>query len=485
MWTQISTALLVGLLSAFAFQLLLTSIGVAFGLSVLSFQSTPSTTETEIASSGSRMGGIAGFGVLITINTVLFGACFIAVRFSQVDDPASGAIAGLVIWSAYLLILTWLSSAAVSTLVASGLGVLTGGFHQLMTTIAAALKGQDEPPLTQEQAIAIVQQEIQRAFAPEILNHLLYLSENQHLQPAPPIPFASEKRPHDLTLEEVIEQEENSQVSDRSIHTLEKTVQFWPRFESYLYEIDVEQRTPEQIQSKLAKWLHETLEATSDSAHWPTFDRSKLKAILKQRKKLTKKQRQHILELAEATWDQTVEKLNHSLSNPLNTSDTDLDESTADNNVELIDQQDSLQQISIASLAIGIIQNQLTQIDWGTVFDHLSPPYLDDMHVEQVVANVQSTVHDILDQPQQWSEDEILAQVGSLRNQIIQHIDRVQHAIHQQVSRLRTQAQQRLDHTRKAAAVAAWWLSATALTAGITAAIAGALAAGWPIHLRP
>ncbi|HEY9641474.1 MAG TPA: sulfite exporter TauE/SafE family protein [Coleofasciculaceae cyanobacterium] len=169
--SQILAALVVGLLTAFAFQLLLTTFGVAVGMTALGFrmrsQQAPSAPSSlapasTTAQTIAKVGTAAGLGILITINTVLFAACFLAAKFTQIGDPVSGAIIGIVIWSGYFLILTWVSSATVTSLVGSFLGSATAGFRRIVAMIGDALSGQEEV-LTEAGAIALVRQEVRSA----------------------------------------------------------------------------------------------------------------------------------------------------------------------------------------------------------------------------------------------------------------------------------------------------------------------------------
>jgi plasmid maintenance system antidote protein VapI len=168
--SQILAALVVGLLTAFAFQLLLTTFGVAVGITALGFRTAPQpdldSSNLEKGKSAaqtiSKIGTAAGLGILTTVNTVLFAACFLAAKFTQIGDPVSGAIVGIVIWSGYFLILTWISSAAVTSLVSSILGSATAGFRQIVSLVGNALQGQEDG-LTEEGAIALVRQEVRSA----------------------------------------------------------------------------------------------------------------------------------------------------------------------------------------------------------------------------------------------------------------------------------------------------------------------------------
>ena len=67
-------------------------------------------------------------------------ACFLAVKLSLlVLDPRLGAILGLVIWGAYFLLLVWVSSTTVGSLIGSVVNSATSGFQAIMGTATAAL----------------------------------------------------------------------------------------------------------------------------------------------------------------------------------------------------------------------------------------------------------------------------------------------------------------------------------------------------------
>ncbi|MBE9170232.1 hypothetical protein IQ238_22845 [Pleurocapsales cyanobacterium LEGE 06147] len=176
--SQVIAALIVGLLIAFGFQLLLTILGFGLGLSVWGFQpiqeSEPEINETaestkDLASSGDLVAKIsiaAGFSVLLTINTVLFVACFLAIAFCSVSNPLSGATLGVTIWSAYLAIATWLGSKATTSVLGLVLSSAISGFGQIINNLSTLISKSCERssvPLTEEVAKTLMGKEIQTA----------------------------------------------------------------------------------------------------------------------------------------------------------------------------------------------------------------------------------------------------------------------------------------------------------------------------------
>ncbi|HEY9625034.1 MAG TPA: hypothetical protein V6C78_32205 [Crinalium sp.] len=187
---QVFTTLIIGLLMAFAFQLLLTNLGIALGVTALAFRG-KSNSQPSSGSLGGTMrtvGLAAGLGILITINVVLFAASFLSVRLSPVPDPLLGGILGIVIWSAYLLILTWISSTAVGSLAGSLFSSLTGGFRAVVSTIKAALASKEEesePEFTEAAIAQTVRQEVKATLDAADLRGLVetYLKDVQPPEP--------------------------------------------------------------------------------------------------------------------------------------------------------------------------------------------------------------------------------------------------------------------------------------------------------------
>ena len=136
-------ALISGVILAFAFQLVLTNLSVAAGISYLGRPSDSHAGVGELGSLGGtirKVGTALGLWTLVTVTVALLIACFLAVKLSLlVLDPRLGAILGLVIWGAYFLLLVWVSSTTVGSLIGSVVNSATSGFQAIMGTATAAL----------------------------------------------------------------------------------------------------------------------------------------------------------------------------------------------------------------------------------------------------------------------------------------------------------------------------------------------------------
>ncbi|ODH00689.1 hypothetical protein A4S05_03890 [Nostoc sp. KVJ20] len=166
-------ALISGVILAFAFQLVLTNLSLAAGISYLGHSSDSDSDDGEVGSLGGsirKIGTAVGIWTLITVTIALLIASFLAVKLSLVIlDPGLGAILGLVIWGAYFLILVWVSSTTVGSLIGSVVNTATSGFQAIMGTATAALGAKavnNQVVATAEAAAAAVRRELGSAIDP-------------------------------------------------------------------------------------------------------------------------------------------------------------------------------------------------------------------------------------------------------------------------------------------------------------------------------
>ncbi|MBE9034712.1 MFS transporter [aff. Roholtiella sp. LEGE 12411] len=166
-------ALISGVILAFAFQLVLTNLSVAAGISYLGRPSTSDSGSEEVGSLGGtirKIGIAVGIWTLVTVTIASLIASFLAVKLSLlVLDPGLGAILGLVIWAAYFLLLMLASSTAVGSVVGSVVSTATSGFQAIMGTATAALGAKavnNQVVATAEAAAAAVRRELGSAIDP-------------------------------------------------------------------------------------------------------------------------------------------------------------------------------------------------------------------------------------------------------------------------------------------------------------------------------
>lgn len=227
--SQVFAALVIGLLLAFALQLLLTNLGVVVGVVVLksrlrsmpetSLQPSPSSNESESDDLVMPIGLMAGVGMVLSVNTVLFIASFLAVRFSLAADAIAGAILGLVIWSAYFLIVSWIGSTAAASLLGSVVSSVVGAVQRLVFAARALLKGSSDTaaPLTEEAVTELIRQQVQTTLTSDNLQTWL----EEYLKTL--IPSRAEVEPVQATPEALIARLELTATQKRLLQQVDRS----------------------------------------------------------------------------------------------------------------------------------------------------------------------------------------------------------------------------------------------------------------------
>lgn len=136
---QFFIAVLSGVILAFGFQLLLTNLSMAAGVSYVAHSSSSSSSDSSGGTGIKKIGLAFGVWTLVTVSLALFFACWLAVKLSIYPDPWTGAVTGLIIWALYFSLLTWFSSTAVGSLIGSVVKSATNGFQAIVGTATAAL----------------------------------------------------------------------------------------------------------------------------------------------------------------------------------------------------------------------------------------------------------------------------------------------------------------------------------------------------------
>lgn len=177
---QFFTALVAGVLLAFAFQLLLTNLGVAAGISFAGGKSSHKSDDHHdsdgLGSTIRKVGTTVGLLTLISVVISLFCAALFAVRLSLLVAPVSGAIVGLVIWATYFTLLVWFSSTTVGSFIGSIVNTATSSMQALMGTVGAVIGGKAanrQVVATAEAAAAAIRRELGSAIDPVTLRENL------------------------------------------------------------------------------------------------------------------------------------------------------------------------------------------------------------------------------------------------------------------------------------------------------------------------
>ena len=191
---QFFASLIAGVVLAFAFQLLLTNLGVAAGISMAGGSSNTDSSQPnldklqdlegrtvydvgdEISHSSHGLGGTikkigmaVGLGTLISVTLSLFIASLLAVKLGLYVAPLSGAIIGLVIWATFFSLMMFFSSRTIGSLLGSVANTATSGMQSILGTATAAIgagAASKQVVNTAEAAAAAVRKELGMAIDP-------------------------------------------------------------------------------------------------------------------------------------------------------------------------------------------------------------------------------------------------------------------------------------------------------------------------------
>lgn len=172
---QFFIALLSGLILTFGFQLLLTNLSVAAGISYVGHSSSDSKDSSGGVGPG-KIGLAFGLWTLITVSLALFFACLLAVKLSLYNSALLGGITGLVIWGTYFCLLFWVSSTTVGSLIGSVVKTATSSFQALVGTATAAMGAKvasNQTVQTAEAAAAAIRRELSAGWNSEELGESL------------------------------------------------------------------------------------------------------------------------------------------------------------------------------------------------------------------------------------------------------------------------------------------------------------------------
>jgi hypothetical protein len=163
-------AVISGTILALAFELLLTNLSAAAGLTALEGAieeegpgkagrpsgASPALRESVNKAHGAIRKVAAGFGIwtVITASIALFFACWLAVELAGSANVAGGVILGLVIWGVFYILSVTLEGTAVASMVGALASIAKGGRKVVSETVGSIFSKSEESKV-EEQAAAI------------------------------------------------------------------------------------------------------------------------------------------------------------------------------------------------------------------------------------------------------------------------------------------------------------------------------------------
>ncbi|MGA7933559.1 MAG: MFS transporter, partial [Kovacikia sp.] len=247
-----------------------------------------------------------------------------------------------------------------------------------------------------------------------------------------------------------------------ALRTQQQVMDFESTVEDYLRHTDKEELNPEGIKrdlSLLAQSPQVGLQNLGDRLS--RFDRQTLVALLAQRQDMTTEEAERIVAQIESVRDQILEQVRQIQSRV---------QAIIDRIFERI--REYLNALDRPELNYDSIKR-----DVRTLFDDPQAGF--DALRDRLGQFDRGTLVALLSSRRDISEtdaERIVAQIESARDSVLNRAERIQQEVQRRIEAVKHQAQRQVEETRKAAAIAAWWLFLTALVSAIAAAGAGVLA---------
>jgi hypothetical protein len=438
-WTQLLMGVGVGVLIAVALQLLLLLLGSAIALTLLPLPSPHAQPEPdEKTTPDLPLGFLAGMGVLSTVNGVLFVASFLAMTLVPLSQPSSGAIAGIVVWAIYFLLMTWLSLKTLNTWGKTALNLSTAGVRGIVSWVTNAFQpNSDDRPLSPSELKAVIREEVQAAFTT--------------WQPYRPQPRPTDSSPLPAT---------HAAIANPAISAM------WQELQQYLRQAHTKKLSPKHLEHTLHQYF-DSLPPTHLQGASETLQAAELATVLASRQDLSEKKQTRILDQIQSIWERYTQTATpHATDKPREIAATHPDR--AESRTLSFPTAKELQ-AAVATLNDEILPQlpDVLEQNWETIAPLAAA--VTQIDLQDAITPVQSALH----------------QAEHLRDQAASQLSDLQTALQEEtqarLETLRQDAITRLTATRRTVTIALWWLFAIALTSSISATLAGAMATGFTL----
>ncbi|MGV2830130.1 MFS transporter [Myxosarcina sp. GI1(2024)] len=275
---------------------------------------------------------------------------------------------------------------------------------------------------------------------------------------------------NDLTEEEVNQVIDEVQENLRSlaklprrlaVRTQKQVTDFQTALADYLRSTDKEELNPEGIQHDVELLLNDPragMESLKERlAH---FDRSTLVALLSQREDISEEDVNRIVDQILAVRDRALAQLQ-----------------TIQSRIQsIIDRVLAKIRTYLNSLDRPELNYEGVERDIRILFDDPQAGFeaLKD-RFSQIDRDTLVAVMSSRDDISRTDAERIVGRIERTRDRALQRAERIQYEAQRRLELAKIQAQQQVEHSRKAAAAASWWLFFTALVSGIAAAVGGGL----------
>ena len=530
---QFIVAIIAGVILALAFQVILTAISIAAGITAIGdikekYVKAQLPAEDNSGSedtynqqydietpTGVKVTSAFGIWCVITTSLALFGATVLAINLSVISVPITSITMALVIWGLFFLILFYLEARLVNTVLGGLINTATQGLRSAAGSMKDLFTTSDEKKT--EKVISSTIEKIRSEFED--------IDISQFSEPFRALADKVDKKVPDYKqlkkdMEEIVRKSQNNNSQGKYMamqQVLTKAIETYSedgneaagpkgkieQLKTLLNELKSEYRNSDSKEESVKN----ILEKFTDMDRREIEENiEKIKNVLRQskpeifEKNGIKQTIQEILKDPKTLVTLTNNKLNQlnreSIIETLN-KNTNLDESQLNTYADRVEEtvksivekfnsnnESSLQRQMEARVADFFNSTQRSELNYDALKADLkrildNPNDSLDVIKKRVSKFDEKTVRAILTKNRYIDDeniDNVLSKVNEVKSEILDKVNTIQTKTREQVEMIKRKAVIQAEHTRRTAASAAWWLVITAIISG-GAAMVGAVVA--------
>ncbi|MGE5350515.1 MAG: hypothetical protein ACM3P0_00420 [Acidobacteriota bacterium] len=515
--------IIAGVILAVAFQLILTNLSVASGLTMLStvtggkkgkhnvhvsHSSHDHSDESPSVNESIRtISSAFGIWTLLTASIALFFASWLATELSLTSNRTVGMVLGLVIWGLFYVAMMTIEVSAVSSLVGSLVRLAATGLRTAYNMTASIFSKSDEDKAadTAAKVAGAVREEI---FGDADADDLKKTIQNYVNQLKP-----QRIDPEHMAMEfaKMLDHTEIRAIQDHSTPFLD-TDTLVATLRTHGYTEESARPVAEKFSSAFSK-IKEEAKSDKDTASKITDSALEMSGMSKEEAEKTRMQFEDYLrstnkeELNPDAIKRDLERLftdpkdaANSLKNRLSHIDRQ-DVARVIAQRQDISQEEAERMVDKVYMVIDQITNKTSDLKEGVISklrNYMNSLDRPELQYEGVAHDVEKLFHDpkagaealanrvksmdrdtikaIIASRQDMSDEDaerIVSKIESARDSFLMKIDQMKHEIERRVDMAKQETVHQADEVRKTASTAAWWAFGTAVVSGIAAAIGG------------
>jgi hypothetical protein len=511
-------AIIAGVLLAFAFQIIMTMLSVAAGVTAVgdiqkkanSSNKNQHSSDSGGSNTGKKISAGIGVWTMVTSSISLFFASLLAVKLSLIGVNFVGVTLGLVIWAAFFMLMTYIEANAVSSLVGGMVNTVTGGVKSMFGKSpeneaksvakvqaheqADAMRKQFEKLFNNNDLDKKIEDYIDR-LEPQRIDIEHIKKEIKSLLQEIQVTETTDSTNMEVIKKMIIEEAEGNNLSKEDMEKVKghlqnlKNISQKPTSNEDKVKQGIEQLTNadrEQI-NKYQEQIKHMLSNTRKDELQPERIERDLNEIFNDPKKATSVikekasalDRQTLIKLISAREDvdeQEAQQYVQKVENVLNKLKSSTDENTGKASWGAEETKSRIKQIFQGKK--GEAQHKLQRIksDFTSLFrssgDNAELKYkLKNYSKEQMLTMV--TARTSLSRSE---AEPIVDKIVEARDFVLQKADEIESKVKEKIEETKQVALKKAEESRQLAASAAWWLLATAVVSGIASAIGGMVA---------